>query len=105
MASASLAKQTSKWIQKLLPACDGDLSHAKRQLVWLKEKIVSDRQGESNAKIDQLSPQEVIQLDKYIDERVQQHKPLQYILGKFLCCSLTYMDEFFIDRIIRNFVT
>lgn len=77
--SSSLAKQSLKWAQKLLPACEGDLSHAKRQIVWLKEKIVSDRLSETNS--DTLSQQEQIQLENYINQRVFDHKPLQYILG------------------------
>lgn len=80
LMSSSSAKHSLKWAQKLLPACDGDLSHAKRQIVWLKEKIVSDRPSKINK--DSLSEQEQIQLEKYIDQRVFDHKPLQYILGK-----------------------
>lgn len=76
----SSVKRSLKWAQKLLPACDGDLSHAKRQIVWLKEKIVSDRPDKT--KNDTLSEQEQIQLEKYIDQRVFDHKPLQYILGR-----------------------
>ncbi|KAI7894139.1 S-adenosyl-L-methionine-dependent methyltransferase [Mucor mucedo] len=83
---SSPVKQTLKWAQKLLPACDGDLNHAKRQLVWLKEKIISDRSG--GAIHDKLSEQEQTQLEKYINQRVFDHKPLQYILGSQPFCDL-----------------
>lgn len=92
--ASSPARQTSKWVQKLLPACDGDLSHAKRQLIWLKEKVIFDLRGESTSKIDPLSHKEQIQLDKYIDERVSQHKPLQYILGKAIICLLFKIRQY-----------
>lgn len=82
--SKGLIKQNLKWAQKLLPACDGDLSHAKRQLIWLKEKVILDQRGEKNSSLDSLTQLEKEQLEKYIDQRVTQHKPLQYILGKIL---------------------
>ncbi|KAG1121915.1 hypothetical protein G6F42_011968 [Rhizopus arrhizus] len=44
MASKSIVKS---WIQRLLPACDGDLGHTKRQLEWLKEKVTLDLSGDS----------------------------------------------------------
>ncbi|KAG2236964.1 hypothetical protein INT48_002033 [Thamnidium elegans] len=79
--SKGLVKQNLKWAQKLLPACDGDLSHAKRQLVWLKEKVVFDHRGKQYSSLDTLSQQEQERLETYIDQRVNQYKPLQYILG------------------------
>lgn len=77
---------TKKWIQRLLPICDGDLGHAKRQLEWLKEKVTFDLSGNSSKSIYSLSKQEQDQLDKYIVQRIEQHKPLQYILGRILTC-------------------
>ncbi|KAL0136973.1 S-adenosyl-L-methionine-dependent methyltransferase [Mucor lusitanicus] len=70
------------WIQRLLPACDGDAAHAKRQLEWLKEN------GNSSKSIYSLSKQEQDQLDAYITQRTEQHKPLQYILGTQPFCEL-----------------
>ncbi|GAN03501.1 methylase of polypeptide chain release factors [Mucor ambiguus] len=69
------------WIQKLLPVCDGDAGHAKRQLEWLKEKVTLDVSGNSSKSIYMLSKQEHDQLDTYITQRTEQHKPLQYILA------------------------
>lgn len=77
---------TKNWIQRLLPICDGDLLHAKRQLEWLKEKVTFDLSGNSSKSIYSLSKQEQDQLDKYIVQRIEQHKPLQYILGTVLLC-------------------
>ncbi|KAI8645184.1 S-adenosyl-L-methionine-dependent methyltransferase [Parasitella parasitica] len=77
-----------KWIQKLLPVCDGDLAHAKRQLEWLKEKVTLDSSGNSSKSIYSLSNAEQDQLDEYILQRTEQHKPLQYILGTQPFCEL-----------------
>ncbi|KAI9496011.1 S-adenosyl-L-methionine-dependent methyltransferase [Zychaea mexicana] len=56
--------QDSRWIRRLLPACDNDVSLARRQLTWLKEKT-------RNPTL----------LDRHVYDRVVRHKPLQYILG------------------------
>ncbi|CEP09951.1 hypothetical protein [Parasitella parasitica] len=77
-----------KWIQKLLPVCDGDAAHAKRQLDWLKEKVTLDSSGDSSKSIYALSKAEQDQLDEYIRQRTEQHKPLQYILGTQPFCEL-----------------
>lgn len=78
MASKLIVKN---WIQRLLPACDGDAGHAKRQLEWLKEKVTLDMSSNSSKSIYSLSKQEQDLLDVYITQRTEQHKPLQYILG------------------------
>ncbi|EPB86179.1 hypothetical protein HMPREF1544_06991 [Mucor circinelloides 1006PhL] len=85
MASKSIVKS---WIQRLLPACDGDLGHTKRQLEWLKEKVTLDLSGDSSKSIYSLSKQEQDQLDMYITQRTKEHKPLQYILGTQPFCEL-----------------
>lgn len=85
MASKSIVKC---WIQRLLPACDGDLGHTKRQLEWLKEKVTLDLSGDSSKSIYSLSKQEQDQLDVYITQRTKEHKPLQYILGQFFFFSV-----------------
>ncbi|CAO3608929.1 unnamed protein product [Cunninghamella blakesleeana] len=71
--------QYSNLIKRLLPVCDGDTSVAKRQLIWMKEKIVSDRIDPYNQQ--PLDQKEVSLLEFYIKQRVEEHKPLQYILG------------------------
>jgi methylase of polypeptide subunit release factors len=84
MISKLTLDQTAKWIQKLSVACDGDVSHARRQLAWLKEKVIADRQGEIHTRSsDLLTQPEQEQLDIYVNERYIDHKPLQYILGWF----------------------
>ncbi|KAK4521440.1 60S ribosomal protein L37B [Mucor velutinosus] len=85
MASKLIVKN---WIQRLLPACDGDAAHAKRQLEWLKEKVALDVSGNSSKSIYSLSQQEQAQLDAYITQRTEEHKPLQYILGTQPFCEL-----------------
>ncbi|KAI8882881.1 S-adenosyl-L-methionine-dependent methyltransferase [Backusella circina FSU 941] len=82
-----------KWIQHLTKACDGDIGLAKRQLVWLKEKILSDREAIGRSKNKVLSPKEELQLEQYISERVEQHKPLQYILGNQPFCDLDIVTK------------
>ncbi|KAI9256693.1 S-adenosyl-L-methionine-dependent methyltransferase [Sporodiniella umbellata] len=77
----------SRWIQKLLKVCDGDLAHAKKQLQWLREKVLMDSRG----KIERgwtLTTLEKQRLDEWVDQRVIQHKPLQYILGTQPFCEL-----------------
>jgi hypothetical protein len=81
--TSTLPKQTAQWIQKLAKACDGDVGHAKQQLKWLKEKVFQDNRGSISLNSEALSTNEKIQLEKYISERVDQNKPLQYILGNF----------------------
>lgn len=78
-----MTKQSLKWIQKLTKACDGDVGHAKQQLRWLKEKVIQDNRVSASLSSELLSESEIIQLNKYVDERVNQNKPLQYILGMF----------------------
>jgi methylase of polypeptide subunit release factors len=88
MTSKLALNQTAKWIQKLSVACDGDVSHAGRQLAWLKEKVIADRQGEIDKRsFESLTQPEQEQLDKYVNERYLDHKPLQYILGAVICLS------------------
>ncbi|ORZ22060.1 S-adenosyl-L-methionine-dependent methyltransferase [Absidia repens] len=73
----------STWIRRLLPACDNDPSLAKRQLAWMKEKIISDRTTHMNNNTTSLTltKTEMDRLDTFITQRVDHHKPLQYILG------------------------
>lgn len=66
--------------------CDGDLNHAKKQLQWLKEKVLTDSRGKWLR--SSLTEQEKQHLDKLIDQRVLEHKPLQYILGTQPFCEL-----------------
>ncbi|CAO3616508.1 unnamed protein product [Cunninghamella echinulata] len=78
MIRYSLSRYSSL-IKRLLPACDGDASVAKRQLIWMKEKIIQDRNDPKNHQ--PLDQKEFSLLEYYIQQRVEQHKPLQYILG------------------------
>ncbi|KAF7728043.1 hypothetical protein EC973_006679 [Apophysomyces ossiformis] len=82
-----LSKQ-AQWVRQLLPACEGDISLAKRQLVWLKEKVLTDSRGQSLLRSSPLTDAEEQQIDLYIKQRVECHKPLQYILGTQPFCEL-----------------
>jgi hypothetical protein len=59
---------------------------AKRQLAWMKEKIISDRALDGNnnttTPLSPLTKTELDLLDTFISQRVDQHMPLQYILGQ-----------------------
>ncbi|KAI8342105.1 S-adenosyl-L-methionine-dependent methyltransferase [Chlamydoabsidia padenii] len=80
MVRQSLNKY-STLIRRLLPACEYDISLAKRQLGWMKDKIISDRTPNSTNTSSSLTVDELGTLDTFITQRVEQHKPLQYILG------------------------
>lgn len=73
----------ARWIQRLLVACDGDYNLASRHLFWLKEKVVEDSRGKKiSARNNPLTSQEEKHLEDLIEQRVSDHKPLQYILGR-----------------------
>ncbi|KAI8061766.1 S-adenosyl-L-methionine-dependent methyltransferase [Gongronella butleri] len=73
------AVQHLQLVKRLLPSCEGDTQTAKRQLQWLKDKIVADRARPRSDR--SLDDGEWRQLETYVDQRVYDHKPLQYILG------------------------
>lgn len=81
MTSLTSKQSTKLLVQRLAKACDGDVGHAKQQLKWLKEKITHDRRGAASSQFDPFSKSEEELLEKYVNERVYQNKPLQYILG------------------------
>ncbi|KAI8387526.1 S-adenosyl-L-methionine-dependent methyltransferase [Blakeslea trispora] len=87
---SKIVSYQAKWIKSLSVACEGDIEHAKRQLVWLKEKVVSDSHRRMT---NDLLDHEVDLLNQYVHERVQQHKPLQYILGTQPFCELDILTR------------
>lgn len=73
----------SRWIQRLLVACDGDYNLARRHLFWLKEKVIEDSRGKRiSVRNSPLTSREEKHLEDLIEQRVSDHKPLQYILGR-----------------------
>ncbi|KAI9472411.1 MAG: S-adenosyl-L-methionine-dependent methyltransferase [Benjaminiella poitrasii] len=88
-----LKSQISKWIQALVPACDGDIQHAKRQLIWLKEKVLLDNRRDQSLPFGCLLQNEQDLLDKYVKQRTNEHKPLQYILGSQPFCELDIITQ------------
>lgn len=73
----------SRWIQRLLVACDGDYNLASRHLFWLKEKVIEDSRGKRmSVRSNPLTSREEKHLEDLIKQRVSDHKPLQYILGR-----------------------
>lgn len=89
MIARHVPNYAKSWVKRLLLACSNDIDLATRQIAWLKEKVVRDFQGDPSKPLHLLSKQELMQLEKYIKERIEQHKPLQYILG-----SLTSKELF-----------
>ncbi|KAI7900354.1 S-adenosyl-L-methionine-dependent methyltransferase [Cokeromyces recurvatus] len=83
-----LRMQVNKWFQALIPVCNGDKSHAKRQLIWLKEKVLIENNRNQSLPLSSLSQAEQDLLDSYIEQRIKKHKPLQYILGSQPFCEL-----------------
>lgn len=90
MTSLTSKQSTKLLVQRLAKACDGDVGHARQQLKWLKEKITHDRRGAASSRFDPLSKSEEELLEKYVNERVYQNKPLQYILGTFQKVHVRY---------------
>ncbi|KAI8081748.1 S-adenosyl-L-methionine-dependent methyltransferase [Halteromyces radiatus] len=80
MVRLSVNNKYTTLIRRLLPACDNDISLAKRQIIWMKEKIIMDRHDIKNTST-LLTTEELNRLDTFVQQRVEQHKPLQYILG------------------------
>ncbi|RCI00893.1 hypothetical protein CU097_015015 [Rhizopus azygosporus] len=79
----------SRWIQRLLVACDGDYNLASRHLFWLKEKVIEDSRGKRmSVRSNPLTSREEKHLEDLIKQRVSDHKPLQYILGTQPFCEL-----------------
>ncbi|OBZ91204.1 Release factor glutamine methyltransferase [Choanephora cucurbitarum] len=87
---SKIVSQQAKWIKLLSAACEGDIGHAKRQLFWLKEKVVPDSHRRMT---NDLLDQEVDLLDQYVHEHVHHHKPLQYILGTQPFCELDILTR------------
>ncbi|ORY91969.1 S-adenosyl-L-methionine-dependent methyltransferase [Syncephalastrum racemosum] len=76
-------QQLSSLLRRLVPACQGDLSLAQRELAWLKEHVQKT----------QPPALQTSTLDRYIEERVIHHKPLQYILGTQPFLDLDILTE------------
>jgi release factor glutamine methyltransferase len=78
---------------QLLPICE-DTGTAKQESWWLLEKLTNKTKAEllENETIT-LSPEQQKQLESWITERVQNHKPLQYILGTVPFCDLEIFVE------------
>ncbi|KAG0164954.1 hypothetical protein DFQ28_004333 [Apophysomyces sp. BC1034] len=67
----------AQWVRQLLPACEGDISLAKRQLIWMKEKVLTDSRAGSFSKSSFLTRKEEEQIDCFVKDRVEHNKPLQ----------------------------
>ncbi|KAG0222700.1 hypothetical protein BGX31_008920 [Mortierella sp. GBA43] len=89
------------WTAALQPVCNHSASHASQEAKWLllhaKENArrldqrtrysAQSKQSRLTQRAEQLSEQEVNMMQLYVDQRVKDRKPLQYILG-----SQPFMD-------------
>lgn len=69
--------QELRRIFRLLPACERDISLAKREFKWLKEHVSPSALQNQR----RLNPTELRRFEDHIKDRVKYRKPLQYILG------------------------
>jgi release factor glutamine methyltransferase len=79
--------------EKLLPVCQTKEA-AQAESMWMLEKITDKKEAEllREEEISLSDDQEKI-LDKFIVERVENKKPLQYILGETPFCGLKIVVE------------
>jgi release factor glutamine methyltransferase len=73
--------------QKLLPVC-GDIILATQEAWWITEAVTGRSKYELLSVQKELSSGELHNLSIFIDQRVQEKKPLQYILGIVPFCGL-----------------
>jgi methylase of polypeptide subunit release factors len=64
-------------------ACDGSLEQAKQEIRWL-QRFATDRRAQS----PDASQAQARRLTAYVNQRIEQHKPLQFILGSQPFCGL-----------------
>ena len=66
--------------EALLPACS-NAPEAEQEVWWMLEAITGQRKAQLCISVPQLTESQSSQLQSWIKQRVEEHKPLAYILG------------------------
>jgi release factor glutamine methyltransferase len=79
--------------KKLLPVTKTEQA-AQAESGWLLEKVTGEKESDLIS-LDEikLSPEQQDKLDKFVTQRVNEKKPLQYILGSVPFCNLDILVE------------
>ena len=89
----NFSQLTSEISEKLFPITK-TLEAAQAESVWLLEKVMGEKKAEliSHDEIELSTAQQEL-LDKFVTQRVDEKKPLQYILGSVPFCNLDILVE------------
>lgn len=78
---------------ELLP-CVGSIQEATQEAWWLLEKLLDETKlSLLTSEVVELSSQQLAILNRWVNDRVQKKKPLQYILGSVPFCDLEILVE------------
>ncbi|KAH8550400.1 S-adenosyl-L-methionine-dependent methyltransferase [Umbelopsis sp. PMI_123] len=72
--------------RQLLHVCDQNVRHAQRELHWMLNHVISTTKSQSTK--TNLTFHDAQRLTDMVKDRVEHHKPLQYILGSQPFCDL-----------------
>ncbi len=81
-------KHIKQLIQQLLPTCENSML-AEQEAWWLVEAVTNKSKSGLLSNPAPLSQAQIERLDALVMQRVQEHKPLQYLLGSVPFCGLT----------------
>ncbi|KAG2172513.1 hypothetical protein INT44_002528 [Umbelopsis vinacea] len=82
----NLSHLTRRLTRQLLNVCDQDMRHAQRELHWMLSHV-KDTSKKPNT-TENLTFHDAQRLADMVKDRVEHHKPLQYILGSQPFCDL-----------------
>jgi release factor glutamine methyltransferase len=82
----NLSHLTRPLARQLLNVCDQDTRHAQRELHWMLSHVMAT--SESATTKENLTFHDAQRLTDMVKDRVERHKPLQYILGSQPFCDL-----------------
>lgn len=81
-----ISQLSQRLTRQLLNVFDQDTRHAQRELHWLLSHVVETSVSQSTK--THLTLQDARRLMGMVNDRVEHHKPLQYILGSQPFCDL-----------------
>lgn len=79
-------KQLSrKLTRQLLKTCDNDTNLAQRELHWMLDHVLASKKDSTRSHLTLNDGKKLINM---VTDRVEHHKPLQYVLGTQPFCEL-----------------
>jgi methylase of polypeptide subunit release factors len=81
----NITQLTRKLSRQLLKVCDNDTGLAQRELHWMLDHVLANK---TNSTRSHLTMGDTRRLIDMVNDRVEHHKPLQYILGTQPFCEL-----------------